>query len=34
VLFNGDGRATPDATPELVAAENHARTEQIGICDK
>ena len=34
VLFNGGGRATPNATPELVAAENYARTERIGIWDK
>jgi hypothetical protein len=31
VLFNGGGRTTPDATPQLVAAENHARSARIGV---
>ncbi|MFK5595430.1 nuclease [Methylobacterium sp. HMF5984] len=31
VLFNGGGRASPEASPELVAAEDHARTERIGV---
>ena len=31
VLFNGGGRASPEASPELVAAEDHARTEHIGV---
>lgn len=31
VLFNGGGRASSEATPELVAAEDHARTERIGV---
>ncbi|WP_375453276.1 thermonuclease family protein [uncultured Methylobacterium sp.] len=31
VLFNGGGRAAPEASPELVAAEDHARTERIGV---
>jgi endonuclease YncB( thermonuclease family) len=34
VLFNGGGRVTVSATPDLVAAENHARTERIGIWRK
>jgi endonuclease YncB( thermonuclease family) len=31
VLFNGGGRASSDAPPELVAAEEHARTERLGV---
>ncbi|MFG5119504.1 thermonuclease family protein [Methylorubrum sp. POS3] len=31
VLFNGGGRASSEATPELVAAEDHARTERLGV---
>jgi endonuclease YncB( thermonuclease family) len=31
VLFNGGGRATPEAPPDLKAAEEHARSQQIGV---
>ena len=31
VLFNGGGRASSEATPELVAAEDHARSERLGV---
>ena len=31
VLFNGAGRVTPDATPDLVAAESEARAAARGI---
>ena len=31
VLFNGGGRANADATPDLLSAENGARTSGIGI---
>jgi endonuclease YncB( thermonuclease family) len=31
VLFNGGGLATPDATPELKAAEDHAKAQQLGV---
>lgn len=31
VLFNGGGRASPEAGPDLVAAEDHARTERLGV---
>lgn len=31
VLFNGGGRASPEATPDLIAAEDRARTERLGI---
>lgn len=31
VLFNGGGRATAAATPELLAAETRARSERLGI---
>jgi endonuclease YncB( thermonuclease family) len=34
VLYNGGGRATPDATAEHVAAETHARSERVGIWRK
>jgi endonuclease YncB( thermonuclease family) len=34
VLYNGGGRATDDAPPELVAAENHAKTERLGVWKK
>jgi endonuclease YncB( thermonuclease family) len=31
VLFNGGGRTTSDATPELRAAEDHARSARLGV---
>jgi endonuclease YncB( thermonuclease family) len=31
VLYNGGGRASPEASPELVAAEDHARSERLGV---
>jgi 1A family penicillin-binding protein len=31
VLYNGGGRATPDASPELKAAEQQARADRAGI---
>ena len=31
ILYNGGGRATPDATPELKAAEARARASGIGV---
>jgi penicillin-binding protein 1A len=31
VLYNGGGRATADAPPELKAAEQHARSQRVGI---
>ncbi|PXW65775.1 hypothetical protein [Methylobacterium sp. B4] len=31
VLFNGGGRASAEATPDLAAAEDHARTERLGV---
>ncbi len=31
VLFNGGGRASSEATPELIAAEDHARSERLGV---
>jgi hypothetical protein len=31
VLFTGGGRASPEATPDLVAAEDHARSERLGV---
>jgi membrane peptidoglycan carboxypeptidase len=31
LLYNGGGRAVPDATPELKAAEQQARAERAGI---
>jgi hypothetical protein len=31
VLFNGGGRASSEATPDLAAAEDHARTERLGV---
>lgn len=34
VLFNGGARATPEASPELIAAEGHARSERIGVWKK
>src|SRR5215207_2114249 len=34
VLYNGGARTTPNATSDLVAAENHARTERLGIWRK
>lgn len=34
VLYNGGGRATPEATPDLVEAERHARTGRLGIWAK
>jgi endonuclease YncB( thermonuclease family) len=34
VLYNGGGRATPEATPELKAAEAKARTAGLGVWQK
>ena len=34
VLYNGGGRATSDAEPELLAAENYAKAEKIGVWRK
>ncbi|MBY0294443.1 MAG: hypothetical protein K2X71_00135 [Methylobacterium sp.] len=34
VLYNGGGRATADATADLIEAERHARTEKLGIWRK
>lgn len=34
VLHNGGGRATPEATPELKAAEEHARAAGLGVWQK
>ncbi len=34
VLYNGGGRASADATPDLVEAERRARTEKVGIWRK
>jgi endonuclease YncB( thermonuclease family) len=34
VLFNGGGRATTDASPELLAAENHAKAARRGVWQK
>ena len=34
VLFNGGGRATSDASPDLIDAQKHAQTEQIGVWRK
>jgi endonuclease YncB( thermonuclease family) len=34
VLFNGGGRATPDASPELKAAADKARSAQLGVWSK
>ena len=31
VLYNGGGRASSDAPPDLIAAEKHARSEQVGV---
>ena len=31
VLFNGGGRASSEATPDLIAAEDRARSERIGV---
>lgn len=31
VLFNGGGRASSEATPDLVAAEDRARSERLGV---
>jgi endonuclease YncB( thermonuclease family) len=31
VLFNGGGRATPEASPELLAAEEQARSARVGL---
>ena len=30
-LFNGGGRTSPEATPDLAAAEDHARSERLGV---
>ena len=34
VLYNGGGRATPDAPADLVTAENHAKAEKLGVWKK
>ena len=34
VLFNGGGRATADAPPELAAAESQAKKERVGVWRK
>ncbi|RVU21168.1 thermonuclease family protein [Methylobacterium oryzihabitans] len=34
VLYNGGGRASADATPDLMEAERRARTEKVGIWRK
>ena len=34
VLFNGGGRATTDASPELLAVENHAKGARRGVWQK
>ncbi|PIK74368.1 thermonuclease family protein [Methylobacterium frigidaeris] len=34
VLYNGGGRATAEATPDLVEAERHARAGKLGIWAK
>ncbi|WP_018260886.1 thermonuclease family protein [Methylobacterium sp. WSM2598] len=34
VLYNGGGRATAEATSDLLEAERHARTEKLGIWRK
>jgi endonuclease YncB( thermonuclease family) len=34
VLYNGGGRASPNAPADLLAAENYARTERIGVWQK
>jgi endonuclease YncB( thermonuclease family) len=34
VLFNGGGRATSEATPELQAAEAHAKSSRTGVWAK
>jgi endonuclease YncB( thermonuclease family) len=34
VLYNGGGRATPEATPELKSAEAQARTAGLGVWQK
>jgi penicillin-binding protein 1A len=31
VLYNGGGRATADAPPELRADESHARSARLGV---
>ena len=31
VLFNGGGRASAEATPELLATEEQARSARVGI---
>jgi endonuclease YncB( thermonuclease family) len=31
VLFNGGGRASPEATPELLATEEEARSARVGV---
>jgi len=31
VLFNGGGRASSEATPELLATEEEARSARVGI---
>lgn len=34
VLYNGGGRAAAGASPELIAAENHAKSERVGVWRK
>lgn len=34
ILYNGGGRAASSATPELIEAENHARSQKIGVWNK
>jgi endonuclease YncB( thermonuclease family) len=34
VLFNGGGRATSEASPDLLAAEAHARSAKTGLWAK
>jgi endonuclease YncB( thermonuclease family) len=34
VLYNGGGRASPNAPSDLLAAENYARSERIGVWQK
>jgi hypothetical protein len=31
ILYNGGGRATQDATPDLKAAEEQARSRSVGV---
>jgi endonuclease YncB( thermonuclease family) len=34
VLFNGGGRTTPNAPPDLRAAEEKAKTAKLGVWSK